>query len=224
MARDPAVLMYPDDFLSGTFTMTNAQVGAYIRLLFIQNRQGHLSERTMLSVCKKRDPEIWSKFIIDEDGLYYNERMEEETLKRQAYCESRRKNKQSKEDMNTHMNEHMSQHMSEHMGNGNININNSLDLEKKKGVKGGKGKTFVPPTLEEVEAYCKERNSSVDPKQFYEYFSEGGWIDSKGNPVRNWKQKLITWEGKHGNSGRDIKSTGDTKPSARWNLKAAVDA
>lgn len=50
------------------------------------------------------------------------------------------------------------------------------------------------PTLEEVEAYARERNSPVDPRQFFEYFEAGGWKDSKGNPVRNWKQKLITWE------------------------------
>ena len=59
--------------------------------------------------------------------------------------------------------------------------------------KGGK-KVFVPPTLEEVEAYCEERNSSVDPKTFFDYFTAGNWKDSKGNQVKNWKQKLITWE------------------------------
>lgn len=53
---------------------------------------------------------------------------------------------------------------------------------------------FTPPTLEEVKAYCEERKSPVDPVRFYEYFQTGGWKDSKGNPVRNWKQKLITWE------------------------------
>ena len=55
---------------------------------------------------------------------------------------------------------------------------------------------FVPPTLEEVRAYVKDRNSSVDPQKFFDYFSAGNWIDSKGQPVRNWKQKLITWEGR----------------------------
>lgn len=53
---------------------------------------------------------------------------------------------------------------------------------------------FTPPTLEEVKAYCEERKSSVDPVRFFEYFQTGGWKDSKGNPVRSWKQKLITWE------------------------------
>lgn len=57
-----------------------------------------------------------------------------------------------------------------------------------------KRKPFVPPTLEEVQAYCKERNSPVNPKTFWEYYNAGEWKDSKGNPVKNWKQKLITWE------------------------------
>ena len=62
----------------------------------------------------------------------------------------------------------------------------------KKSVK--KSDSFVPPTLDEVQAYCRERSSPVDPYQFWEYFKTGEWIDSKGQPVRNWKQKLLTWE------------------------------
>jgi len=31
--KDPAVLFYTQDFLTGTFTMTDEQVGKYIRLL-----------------------------------------------------------------------------------------------------------------------------------------------------------------------------------------------
>ena len=54
--------------------------------------------------------------------------------------------------------------------------------------------SFTPPTLEEVTAYVKERGSSVDPIRFWSYYDEGNWTDAKGNKVRNWKQKLITWE------------------------------
>lgn len=57
-----------------------------------------------------------------------------------------------------------------------------------------KGK-FTPPTLEEVKKYCDERNNGVDYNRFYEYYSIANWKDSKGNPVRNWKQKMIAnWE------------------------------
>lgn len=54
------------------------------------------------------------------------------------------------------------------------------------------------PTLEEVKAYCKERNNNVDAKKFFDYYNEGGWKDQNGKPVRNWKQKMIAnWENKN---------------------------
>lgn len=67
--------------------------------------------------------------------------------------------------------------------------------KKEKNIKNNNN-VFTPPTLEEITAYCRERNNNVDPKQFFDYFQTGNWIDSEGKPVRNWKQKLITWEKK----------------------------
>ncbi len=76
-----------------------------------------------------------------------------------------------------------------------------------------KKKAFIPPTLEEVEKYCQERKNNVDPKKFYDYFNASDWIDGKGNPVRNWKQKIITWEsyGRNDTNGNNGKDIGDTK-------------
>ena len=59
-----------------------------------------------------------------------------------------------------------------------------------------KRKPFVPPTLEEVQAYCKLRNNNVDAKKFYDYYTTADWYDAKGDKVKSWKQKVITWEGK----------------------------
>lgn len=56
-------------------------------------------------------------------------------------------------------------------------------------------KRFVSPSLEEVEQFCKERNNGVDAKKVFDYYTSANWKDSKGNPVRNWKQKIIAvWE------------------------------
>ena len=55
-------------------------------------------------------------------------------------------------------------------------------------------KRFTPPTLDEIKKYIAERKSSVNAQKFYDYFNTGNWVDSKGNKVKNWKQKLITWE------------------------------
>ena len=57
-----------------------------------------------------------------------------------------------------------------------------------------KSSLFSPPTLEDISDYCLERQNNVNPKAFFDYFSAGGWIDAKGQPVKNWKQKIITWE------------------------------
>lgn len=53
---------------------------------------------------------------------------------------------------------------------------------------------YRKPTLEEVKEYCKERNNNVDPKKFFDYYEVNNWIDNKGNKVKSWKQKVITWE------------------------------
>ena len=47
----------------------------------------------MLNICKTYDEQIFEKFTKDNDGFYYNERLERETARRKNFCESRRSNK-----------------------------------------------------------------------------------------------------------------------------------
>ena len=70
----------------------------------------------------------------------------------------------------------------------------------------GKDNIKRNPTLEEIQNYISEKQLKVDAKQFYDYFEVGNWIDSKGNKVKNWKQKLLTWN-KYGTQGKEIKQT-----------------
>jgi uncharacterized protein YdaU (DUF1376 family) len=94
MSKDPAVLFYTSDFLSGTFTMTDEQVGKYIRLLCLQHQKGKLTEKDMLSICKAYDNEIWEKFD-QVDGFFINDRMYNEAIRRSKFTESRRNNAKS---------------------------------------------------------------------------------------------------------------------------------
>ena len=102
MAKDPAVLFYTSDFLSGTYTMSDEQVGKYIRLLCFQHQKGILTEKDMLNICKTYDEDIYSKFVKTEEG-YYNEKMHNETVRRKSYTESR-KNNRLKPKNDNHMN------------------------------------------------------------------------------------------------------------------------
>jgi len=126
MAKDPAVLFYTSDFLSGTFTLDNEQVGKYIRLLCLQHQKGKLSEKDMLSICKAYDNEIWDKFKI-EDGLYYNERMFNETIRRQKFSESRRNNAKSPKKEST--SKAYAEHMETETENITITINENINID-----------------------------------------------------------------------------------------------
>ena len=57
-----------------------------------------------------------------------------------------------------------------------------------------KTKKFIPPSYEDVLSYATERGRADLAKQFFDYFSIGGWKDSTGKSVINWKQKFVTWE------------------------------
>jgi len=60
-----------------------------------------------------------------------------------------------------------------------------------------KKKRFVPPTIDEVRAYCKERNNDVDPERFVDFYMAKGW--KVGNqPMKDWKACVRTWEKKNG--------------------------
>ena len=49
------------------------------------------------------------------------------------------------------------------------------------------------PTLDEVKAYCNERNNRVDPERFIDYYTSNGWKVGK-NPMKDWKAAVRTWE------------------------------
>lgn len=52
---------------------------------------------------------------------------------------------------------------------------------------------FVKPSFFEVQQYIAQRGSAVDAEAFYAYYESNGWKVGR-NPMRDWKQAVITWE------------------------------
>jgi len=52
---------------------------------------------------------------------------------------------------------------------------------------------FVKPTLQEVEAYCTQRNNFVDAQRFLDFYESKGWMIGK-NKMKDWKASVRTWE------------------------------
>jgi hypothetical protein len=73
---------------------------------------------------------------------------------------------------------------------GNSNGNGISNGNGKKGESEGK-KKFNPPTLDEVKLYFTENGfSSQAAERAFRGYNVANWIDSKGKPVLNWKQKM----------------------------------
>lgn len=68
--------------------------------------------------------------------------------------------------------------------NNKLNNNKLNNKEYKKG--------FKKPTLEEVEAYKKERNLTLDAQSFIDYYESNGWKVGR-NSMKDWKATARRW-------------------------------
>lgn len=66
----------------------------------------------------------------------------------------------------------------------------------KENIEGGQAASrskFVKPSVEEIAAYCSERNNGIDPQQFFDFYESKGW--KVGNQsMKDWKAAVRTWE------------------------------
>lgn len=67
------------------------------------------------------------------------------------------------------------------------------EKEKEKDKESKPPRRFTPPTVEQVQAYCKERGNAVDPERFVDFYTAKGW--RVGNQqMQDWKAAVRTWE------------------------------
>jgi uncharacterized protein YdaU (DUF1376 family) len=184
MSKDPAVLFYTSDFLSGTFTMTNEQVGKYIRLLCLQHQKGKLTEKDMLSICQAYDADIWEKFE-QLDGFFINNRMYDEAIRRSKFTESRRNNAKSVKNDST--SEALAKHMPKHMETETETISLNKDI-----------------FINNIEPFKNLLSESY--QEFIDYWTEpskSGKLRYEAEKFFDIKRRVNTWlqnKNKYGNS------------------------
>ena len=63
---------------------------------------------------------------------------------------------------------------------------------------------FQKPTVEEVDAYCRQRQNHVDATRFCNFYESKGWMVGKSKMV-DWKAAVRTWEkGNNGNGNVNL--------------------
>lgn len=68
-----------------------------------------------------------------------------------------------------------------------------IDIEKREAGKPPRAPVFKPPTVEEVAAYCQERNNGIDPEAFVTFYEGTNWFRGK-TKIKDWKACVRTWE------------------------------
>lgn len=126
MAKDPAFLFYPNDWIGGTMGMTFEEKGAYMELLMMQFNRGHMTKDMIAQTLGHKYGQLWGqiedKFSIDAEKRYFNLRLEEEKLKRKKYVDSRNNNR-SGNNQHTKKKKKEKGHVTYHMENEDEDVN-----------------------------------------------------------------------------------------------------
>ena len=78
---------------------------------------------------------------------------------------------------------------------GYTNNNDKELIKNDKEISTTKKPKFIPPTIQEVAQYCKDRNNNVNPSKFIDFYTSKGWLIGK-NKMVDWKAAVRTWESK----------------------------
>lgn len=90
-----------------------------------------------------------------------------------------------------------------------ICVASSTDIPKK-------SSKFIPPTVDEVKAYCKERNNTIDAEKFIDHYAAANWFRGK-TKIKDWKACVRTWE--KNDKGKPTTYQNQQKPSQRNNFE-----
>ena len=202
MAKDPAFLFYPGDYVSGTMGMTFEEKGAYIDLLMLQFNRGHMNTHMIQHTVGHLWEQVKCKFIQDDEGLWYNVRLDFEKEKRKTFTASRRNNMKPKDKPSYEptYETHMQHHMDSHMENENENINEDIINNK--------SKCNLKEALEYFSIRIGLEAAQIESSKFVNFYESKGWKVGK-NPMKNWKAAANNWIT---NKKEDAKGTTNNKP------------
>lgn len=149
---------------------------------------------------------------IDRDSEKY-----ESTCKKRSESIKKRWEEKNKEDTNdtkeykciqddTNVTDNDSDNDNENDSDNESDIN-TYGADKPRPRSRGKQK-FIPPTVEEVRAYCQERKNNIDPGYFVDFYTANGWVQGKGKPIKDWQAAVRNWESRQPRPPEQLKGRG----------------
>lgn len=198
----PSFQWYPEAWFGGTMAFTHEQKGIYADMLNYQwlHKRLPLDLKTIAHIVRTTVKKILSvihKFIQDGDG-YYNERLEKERLKQEAYRCRQQELATRRWGANPHAK------ASSLLVDGYMPVRQQSTVQSTENAVGKEG-LGENPTLETVLTYAKSPHGGIAEdaaKAFWINFQGVGWIDAAHRKITDWKQALHKWATNQGNHGQ----------------------
>jgi len=196
MAKDPAFLFYPGDYLRDTQCLSEACQVAYDRIMCEHMRNICISQAQLKFFTKRLSEdeiaELKSVLTENESGFFIAW-VAESISKRKSYSESRAQNRRGKPK------EHMSNISTSYVQHMENEIEIEIGIEKEK----ARAKKFTRPELHEVTNYMDERNVLAgrpwvdariesEAKKLFDYYEANGWKVGR-NPMKDWRAAVRNW-------------------------------
>jgi uncharacterized protein YdaU (DUF1376 family) len=180
--RSPAFQFYPDDFIAGTYHMSDSEVGQYIRLLCHAWSLGGMTEEQMKKRIKsgKLSPKVLEKFPLCLDGARRNKRLE--TVRGTQEENRQRMRASGCKGAEMRWQGHSSAAIAE---NGSPSPSPTPIKVQPNNQR---------PTCEQVASKCDLSGwPKPEGERFWHHFESSGWIDKNGHRIVNWQSKLAIW-------------------------------
>lgn len=188
MAKDPAFLFYSQDFYTGVATLNWEDRGKFISILCLMHQQGRMTEETIRFLVGSISDNLKAKFRIDSKGLWYNERLELESDKRNSFTESRRINgnlggrPKKQKAIGKPKNNLVHNHMGNHMESVNEDVNEN--------------RSIIEKSIFSDQVFMGEMNRLHKGKDLRRGWDEC-WNHFIQEPVKladwQWRQKFSAW-------------------------------
>lgn len=101
---------------------------------------------------------------------------------------------------------------------GKIQPNNKEDNKVNNTLSNKAHASFVPPSVPEVAAYCRERGNRISAEAFVAFYESNGWMVGK-NRMKDWKAAIRTWEQRQGNDRPQQKPMSRQEEAFRHNME-----
>lgn len=169
-------------YLASLEPLNDAEVGRLFRSLLIYSETGAApelrgNERFIFPMMKDQIDRDTQKYIAftqkqaecgKKGGRPKKPTLLEETQKTQPFFEEPKKPKEKEK-------EKEKENIKERLPNGNP-------------------KKSIPPSVEEVAAYCRERGNGINAESFVDFYTARGWKYNGNQPMKDWRAAVRTWE------------------------------